>query len=645
MERPTKAVRTMLSEEEQQAPRPQRSLSREDVSYPASPSPSEASMSSTSGSKRKSLIPTRSIKKARQSENFTINSYLQKNPQLIMSRIQGDILDLSGLSITGLDGLLTIPGIQNVHTISLNHNAISQIERKDFAGLSQLITLDLSNNDIEILATDGFAELTNLTNLFLNNNRIFNFEHDSFAGLNSLKKLSLAHNRLTVIPQKMFAGAHNLEELFLQDNAINDIEKYAFADIPLLKKLKLNKNQLTKLTGPMFEGTPYKREQFSGRDKLNALQELDLRDNKLTEISTSILVHVPNLQIFLLANNQINQITNANIAALKKASHLKTINLVSNRLSDADLKKLKAALPNVKIIATVSMEITQMAQELMKISTEEHKKFAEEEHKKIAASKSLSDFKKQIAHEQVEREIHASDILSGINKSITDLINSKNFDFRTYLISWANKYIPYSPITFWYKLRNLGLTSLEGLKELPHIKDIYLIDLNHNLISTIPAGIFSGLSELDDIDLSNNKIATIDPMAFANLPKLNQLDLSFNLLTDLKPNTFREPHNLHILLLDGNGIENLPSELFKNLTELQTLSLGDNKLKQITSDNLVGLENLETLNLSNNKINYLNPAIFKVFKNLKRLNITDNPLDKNNLEAIKEVLPNTDINF
>lgn len=615
MERPPKVART--AQEEETRSYPPSPMPQERVSYPISPSPSEASV--TGSWKRKQPTPVRAIKKTRPNESYTITYYLQNNPDLIASRMHGKTLDLSGLKIDSLDGLLAIPGIKTIFNIILTHNLITQIKRTDFAGLSQLNTLDLSNNDIELLETDGFAELASLINLFLNNNRITRIEHDTFANLNNLKKLSLSHNRLTALHQKMFAGIPHLEELHLNDNAIADIEKHALADIPFLTRLKLNKNQLTKLTGPMFEGTKYKREQIGGRDILKNLQELDLRDNKLTEIPTNILAYLPELQRLLLTNNQIAQVSAPNISALKKASKLKTIDLVNNRLSDATLKKLKAALPNLEIIATVSMEITEAAE---KIET-------------FSAAKSLSDIEPR--YQEQEAEEAAIQNLISLNKTLRDYIRDEDYSFWRHLIRGTYQQ--------WYELDNLNLTTLDGLQEVPDIKTVFRIYLNHNLLQYIPANTFAGLSELQDIDLTSNQITSFDPQAFAGIPQLRSLNISNNGLKQLRPEMMSQLKNLEGLVLETNGMESLPPYIFKDLKKLRHLFIDHNKLKQITAEHLEGLENLEALMLNNNQIYYIDSEILKPLKKLTLLTLGNNPLSKENVEAIKKALPGVTVHF
>ncbi|GMU18978.1 MAG: hypothetical protein AMXMBFR12_01700 [Candidatus Babeliales bacterium] len=606
----------------QRSPKISRSEFQEGISHPASPSSSDGSATPSGSGKRKEREPIRALKKPRgQQQSFSIAYYLQHNPQEILSRIQGSTLDLSHMNLASLDGLLKIPGISHIRNLSFAHNHIREIHREDFSGLSHLISLDLSSNLFEFLTTDSFAQLENLTHLFLNDNIIRTIQHDAFAGLNNLKHLSLAHNRLQEIYPQLFTGVPHLEQLDLNNNQIKNIEPHAFSSLAFLKKLKLNKNQLTKLTGPMFEGTKFQREQIRGRDKLSALTELDLRDNKLTEIPTSILAHLPQIEILLLANNMIAQLTAQNITALKKASTLKSLDLVNNKLKDADLKKLQDALPRVKITATVAMETTHAVEEFMG---------------QFAAAKSMSDIEQKLIEEQEEAEEFARTSLTRLHGSPRGLLNDENFDFRSLIHGTYGK---------WYELNNLNLTSLDGLLEIPYIHDVFRIYLHKNKLKTVPANAFAGLTQLEDIHLSSNQIETFDPHAFDGLLKLDSVYLDANRIVVLTPEMMKQFKNIKGLILSDNNISQLPPYIFKDLTQLKSLWLGHNSLTQLTPEMLVGLENLESLALPKTQFTYLDPVLFKPLKKLKHLNLAAIPLSPENKEAIKKALPGVYILF
>ncbi|XP_055518214.1 LOW QUALITY PROTEIN: adhesion G protein-coupled receptor A2-like [Leucoraja erinacea] len=60
-------------------------------------------------------------------------------------------------------------------------------------------------------------------------------------------------------------------------------------------------------------------------------------------------------------------------------------------------------------------------------------------------------------------------------------------------------------------------------------------DLKNNMISTIQAGAFHGLSALRRLDLSNNRIGCLNPEIFQSLTSLTRLNLSGNIFSTLNP--------------------------------------------------------------------------------------------------------------
>lgn len=75
----------------------------------------------------------------------------------------------------------------------MNQN-IKFVERKDFAGLTNLENLYLEVNDIEFLPEDVFAELVNLKTLGLRDNNIKHFPSEILAGLKNIEVISTSGN-------------------------------------------------------------------------------------------------------------------------------------------------------------------------------------------------------------------------------------------------------------------------------------------------------------------------------------------------------------------------------------------------------------------------------------------------------------------
>ena len=148
--------------------------------------------------------------------------------------------------------------------------------------------------------------------------------------------------------------------------------------------------------------------------------------------------------------------------------------------------------------------------------------------------------------------------------------------------------------------------------------------------------------------------------------KLNQrrIDASWQKIKYL-PTEIKQLKKLEELQLYDNQLEELPAEIGQ-LTNLQCLGVGENKLKTLPKElcslpNLTGLalfnnalETLPTeigqmrslvwLHLNGNQINHI-PEEIKALKNLKELWLQVNPIASEEIEQLKEWLPNCQINF
>ena len=104
--------------------------------------------------------------------------------------------------------------------------------------------------------------------------------------------------------------------------------------------------------------------------------------------------------------------------------------------------------------------------------------------------------------------------------------------------------------------------------------------------------------------------------------------------------TWDEMRNLKKLYLDDMELTSLP-ESIENLTNLKWLHLGYNKLETLP-DSIVNLKNLEKLWLYQNKLTSL-PEDMDKLTNLNYLVLHNNPISDEEIERIKKLLPNTDI--
>ncbi|XP_054906108.1 extracellular matrix protein 2 isoform X2 [Poeciliopsis prolifica] len=183
-----------------------------------------------------------------------------------------------------------------------------------------------------------------------------------------------------------------------------------------------------------------------------------------------------------------------------------------------------------------------------------------------------------------------------------------------------------------------------------NVPELKSLSLEGNNISSIPAGAFNGIPNLEWINLKKNKLtsAGIDPKAFMGLKMLRRLYLDENLL-DVVPsdlpftlqelkinenklrgideNSFQDLSSLVILELEGNLLSegNVDPRAFAPLIQLSYLRLGRNYFRTVPQ----GLpKSLLELYLENNLIEEISETVFNQTTNLNVVSLRHNKLDE-----------------
>lgn len=158
-------------------------------------------------------------------------------------------------------------------------------------------------------------------------------------------------------------------------------------------------------------------------------------------------------------------------------------------------------------------------------------------------------------------------------------------------------------------LSNLAINKLDGLLEIPHIKEMDIIDLSNNKLTGIPKNSFNGL-KLNMLNLNDNHIQDIDHDSFAGL-EASLLGLKNNQIFRLIPDTFAH-------------------------TNISLLSLIGNELKTIEKDDLRGLESVRRIFFDSNKLENVDTQAFSNMHNLTKVTFKNNPLSDEQKAAIRD---------
>lgn len=211
-----------------------------------------------------------------------------------------------------------------LHTLTVSHNSINDLENNCLDGLQKLQKLNLSGNRIQIIHTRifrGFSDVR-LQELDLNTNNISSVPSNAFEKLKYLLFLDLSHNSIAIINANTFSGLNSLRKLLLNNNDILDIQPETFARLEKLDSLDLSFNSLESLSGDAF-GT--------GTATPRILRKLFLRGNHLVAIQPHTFDVIPNLDFLVLTDNDIAELDEDLLVPLTK---LKKLHINRNKIKE-----------------------------------------------------------------------------------------------------------------------------------------------------------------------------------------------------------------------------------------------------------------------------------------------------------------------
>ena len=177
-------------------------------------------------------------------------SSLSLSPSLFQLRE----LDLSDNKLVKIDSD-NLAGLESLTHLSLAANQIQTIHSATFRNASQILVLDISDNQLMSLP-ESLKYLDNLQSLDVGNNYISQVENDSpFSSMSGLWRLQIHGNRIRNISHDVFSNLKTLQIIDLSRNEISHIERGTFDQNKLLRAIRLDGNQIGEIDG-VFTNLP-----------------------------------------------------------------------------------------------------------------------------------------------------------------------------------------------------------------------------------------------------------------------------------------------------------------------------------------------------------------------------------------------------
>ena len=148
---------------------------------------------------------------------------------------------------------ITSADLAQIDSLDVSGEDVGSLHKRDFEGLTGLLTLDLSGNDLDHLPSDLFDHVATLTELKLNGNDIAALPANVFDRLTALTELELHGNDIAVLPGNVFNRLTALQALDLRANGLTTLPPGVFDRLTELRRLRFSNNELATLPDNVFE--------------------------------------------------------------------------------------------------------------------------------------------------------------------------------------------------------------------------------------------------------------------------------------------------------------------------------------------------------------------------------------------------------
>jgi hypothetical protein len=478
----------------------------------------------------------------------------------------------------------------------LDCNYINKIDPDLFFKTTNLIHLDLSDNNLPSIQRLLFNDLISLNYLNLSYNNINDVDDESFFNLSSLLVLDLSKNFLSFLRADAFKGLYSLKKLCLNENKFDSIDKKVFGDLDKLNFLDLSLNMIKIIQHENFK-------------YLARLEILNLNSNQIKILNKS-LTFLGNLANLDLSNNLIDEFKNEDYENVSKIAE---INLSDNPLGyiDQNFSNIRTVkrliLRNTNITESYKLNIGQFYLEELDLSFNAikfiSKKYLKNSRftlkKLFIKNSSLVDWKFLFAFQ-----------VSGALINNIDFGNCKLSPiFRVISVYFTQK------SDTGIRLSNVGLKSFDEV-DLSVLNQGSELDLSHNFIKIV----------------TNNYTNFGGSNSYYISYQLKYLDLSFNNISKINSSMFMDRENLKYLNLDNSFHEEISSNLYVFNDKLERISISNNYLKKFpifcSNYSRSRVCNLVQLSIENNKLNELGKKDLVYLNSLKYLNLNRNLLSR-----------------
>lgn len=404
--------------------------------------------------------------------------------------------------------------LPHLTTLILDKNSIFNISSGSLKSLPNLNDFRIADGNLVNIEEDALSDVQKITFLDLTNNAISNVSVSQFSWNKELEVLGLGRNPLKQIHPKTFSSVKNLIVLTLDYSGLDDAVWESLYPFRRLKDLQLQGNSVTMIT--------------SNRTvlrSLSSLRNLDLGDNRISDLSTEMFQAMAELSFLHVNQNNLTEIRNNTFLGLQK---LVAFDLRGNRIKTIE----KGAFSHFVSLAVLDLSNNCLSE--------------------------IPSFNNATALRSLDLSSNYIQLLS--SNALKGLQNLQNL----VLFNNSIKQIETGVFRFVPALRTA--------------------DFSFNEIHRILKETFEGLQQLSTLFLQNNLIENIS-IEGHDMPGLRTLNLSSNMLSS-KIASGMFPDNVENLDLSYNNISDITEYAFYSYEYLRRLSLKGNKLTTLAMNDL-----------------------------------------------------------
>ena len=497
--------------------------------------------------------------------------------------------------------------LTSLQSLDLSHSGIRSIPRREICKLSKLTHLNLSHNQLGSVADLGGDDdcLPQLQVLDLSHNEVTSL--DSLSGFSALQHLRVNNNFIRFISADVFSNS-SIKILDMSNNQINHLPQDLFHHLPL-QSLHLANNTLSSLSVSLLKNqkqletldlsgnflTSSSLQSSLTRDMFSLII-LDLSNNQIESVSTEFLATFPNLQVLKMKMNKITRIKMSPVLF-----QLRELDLDNNRLTQLDADHL-TGLESLTHLSLSNNQIREVQATTFRNTSQ-----------LLVLDISNNNLDKIPESLRYLTNLQTLDIGDNMVESISDSpLTGMTGLWRLQLHGNRIRNISQSVFTRLRTLQIVDLSRNEISRlqrgTFDQNQQLRAVRLDGNVLEEID-GVFNNLPQLIWLNVSQNIIKNFD---YSLVPRtLHWLDLSHNKITDLG-NYFDLSGDLQLTYLNA-GFNRLTSLAPVNVPDsVETLLLNDNNIAELMPYTFFKKSKLVKVDLSVNELSSISQTSLRL---------------------------------